>query len=51
MQENLRLCDPPRDWIMLFVVMVNVNREPPDRVVEPPATVVLPPDLDHAVCR
>ena len=39
-----------RDWIMGSVVMVNVNWEPPDRVVEPPATVLLPPDLDHAVC-
>ena len=29
-----------RDWIMLFVVMVNVNREPPDRVAESPATVL-----------
>ena len=31
---------PRRDWIMLFVVMVDVNREPPDLVAEPPATVL-----------
>ena len=29
-----------QDWIILFVVMVDVNREHPVRVAEPPATVL-----------
>ena len=37
---------------MLYVVMVDVNQEPPDQVAEPPATVLyVPPGLDHAVCQ
>ena len=45
-----------RDWIMGSVVMVNVNREPPDRFAESLATVLShkdckPQRLQHPVCR
>ena len=37
---------------MLFVVRVDVNREPPRRVAESTVTVLIKPTgLDHPVCR